>query len=130
VKHEPVRTQVIDQWVQVFADAVLALLNGTDAILAAHPAGPDPVAPSCSNSPRPLLDREAVLQAFGVVYLENILYDQEIDALADAVMKLARPIPARQQVRDHLSMHWAFATDEEADGFTDAVLALITGNAK
>lgn len=29
VKHEPVRTQVIDQWVQVFADAVLALLNGT-----------------------------------------------------------------------------------------------------
>jgi len=43
---------------------------------------------------------------------------------------VARPMPTQEQVRQHLTTYWAFATDAEADGFTDAVLALMGGDAK
>lgn len=43
---------------------------------------------SASPAPRPVVDRGALVKAFGVVYLENILFDHEIETLADAVLSL------------------------------------------
>lgn len=37
---------------------------------------------------QPVVTREALIQAFGVVHLENILFDNEINTLADAILAL------------------------------------------
>jgi hypothetical protein len=89
-------------------------------------------------SPRPLLDREAALQAIVAVsvpegsdcilgreYVENYA-----DVFADAVLELARPMPAKEQieaaVRKTICAHFGTFTGA-VKVITDDVVALLSG---
>lgn len=89
-------------------DIVSTVIDRLDVLLAAEPA------------PRPVIDREALDRR-----LETAKgHSWSIETTVDAVMELARPMPTREQIKEHLSLHWAFATDEEADEMTNAVVSL------
>jgi len=86
--------------------------------------------------PRPLLDREAVAKRLaGIIHdRQDQMIDGHIeddaDALADAVMELARPMPTREQieavVRKTIFAHFGTFTGA-VTAITDDLVALLNG---